>query len=191
MIFNTKLTTKEIIGLLASLSATIVVIWKWVLPYLTEYFTIHFYNHSVGHRIVKDIEKRLGRDAGRVLMEFMRDNDGRHLNQGIRLNLIENNLGIGIFVCDADGKCIYANETLCGIFGLSRQAMTGFGWLNPVVNKQEAFNSWMFSVNNKIPYRNEYDIKVGDTTSRVYAEAEATKAGDEVVLGYVGIVRYV
>lgn len=168
----------------------IYVFLKWIWPKISPYFINQIYFHSNGVHVIRDIEAHFGKSAGKVLKEIMQQRGLEILIDEMRLNIIENAVGIGIYIADPSGNCTYANKTLAKMFGQAQHDMLGYGWIGPIVDKQKAFHTWKFAVDNNIPYRDVYDITVNGVTNTYHAEAEASVTDNSnVVLGYVGIVR--
>ena len=93
------------------------------------------------------------------------------------------------FECDSQGKCVWVNEALATLFGLSISEMTsadGNGWIAGVEEGNEVFSVWMNAVTNKIPYQREYIVRNVKTGARVLCNAVATplfsKDGKSVAL---------
>lgn len=164
--------------------------WKIIEKPIVTFFVKTKYNYGTGYHIIQDIEKRFGKDAADKLVEFMKKSDSFDITTDMRLDMLEDAANIGIYVCNTDGKCIYANHTLCKMFGTSKEAMLGFGWIHGVVDKEKAYKNWMFSVNNNIPYEDNYEYLVENTIVKFKTVAEPkTAEKNGVVLGYVGVVK--
>lgn len=171
--------------------------WKRIIKFFKQQKTIykekkkisHFLNND-GYNILKDIEKKFGKEIANTIIDFMRKSKSYNDNTDVRLNMLENELGIGIYVCNADGKCVYANRILCEMFGLPLNKMQGSGWLEPVIDKKKVYDDWVFSFKNGIPYNTEYDIEVNGTIKTIITKAEEEKTEDSnIVLGYIGWVK--
>jgi PAS domain S-box-containing protein len=175
-----------------TIATAIITFLKWGWPKIKPIIENINYITADGIHVIKDIEHHLGKEAGKVLKEMISKNRIEVLVDELRLNIIENNIGLGIFICNPEGICTYSNKTLAKMFGLSQAEMIGHGWVGPIVDKEKAFNNWKFSVNNKVPYRDEYMVRVNGVEHRYYAEAEPSVADKtNEVLGYVGIVKKV
>lgn len=163
---------------------------KWVWPRLSPYFYNQIYLHQTGTHIIRDIEKQFGKEAGRVIKDLLKEKGLEIVIDEMRLNIIENAIGLGIYICSSDGKCTYANKTLAKMFGLSQTEMLGNGWLKPIINKQEAHSNWKRSVEYNIPYEDTYELKVDGEIKKYHTQAEPSMDEDRtVILGYVGTVR--
>lgn len=165
---------------------------KWIWPKISPLFINSWYYYGTGVHVLKDIEKNFGKEAGRILKDIIQQRGLEIVIDEMRLNIIENTIGIGIFICDISGKCTYANKTLARMFGISQAEMLGNGWLTPIVDKQKAYLNWKFSVDNGTPYRDDYQIEVDGKIFNYHTEAEPSIGDDNAgILGYVGIVRLI
>lgn len=170
----------------------LITIHKWIVPRIKQYFGINIYIRETGVHILKDIEASFGKEAGQVIKDILQRKTLQNSINEMRLNIIENAVGLGIFLTDVTGKCTYANKTLAKIFGMSQEEMLGFGWITPIVDKQKAYNNWKFAIDNDTPYRDHYVILVNEQEFTVLAEAEASyDENEKEILGYVGIVKIV
>lgn len=166
--------------------------YKWILPKISPYIFNYFYLHSTGVHVIRDIEAKFGKEAGRVIRQMIRDKGIEIVVDEMRLNIIENAIGLGIYICSPDGKCTYANKTLAKMFGLSQTEMLGNGWLKSIVNKQLAYSNWQKATEHNIPYDDVYEVQVDSKIKKYHTQAEPSMDEDGVViLGYVGIVREV
>lgn len=164
--------------------------FKWIYPKVYPFFRHQYYYHETGVHVIKDIELHFGKEAGRVLRDIMKQRGLEITIDEMRLNIIENAIGLGIFICNSDGKCTYANKTLAKMFGLSQHEMLGFGWLGPIIDKQTAYDNWKFSVDHGTPYRDMYDVRIADVTKTYTAEAEPSLDEEKrITLGFVGVVK--
>jgi PAS domain-containing protein len=97
----------------------------------------------------------------------------------------------GIYVCRSDdGACIYANDTLAEIFGLSPTAMLGFGWSAQIDAGEEVLQHWESCVRRKITYRATYSVRNAITQKMVHCRTEAhylTSGGGRYV-GWLEVV---
>jgi len=186
---------KDIVSILAysvTFLGGVYAFFKWVWPKLSPYFMDYMYVNFTGVHVIRDIETHFGKNAGRVLKEIIQRRGLDIAIDEMRLNIIENTIGLGIYICHSDGKCTYANKTLAKMFGISQEDMLGYGWLAPIVDKQKAYQIWKFALDNNIPYRDKYEVTVDGEIKLYYSEAEASVSeNDGIILGYVGIVRLI
>ena len=159
-----------------------------IFPYCKAYLAALYYHHTVGIHILKNIEKEFGVQAGKSIKDALVSLNNKVDTGNIRMDLIENTVNLGIYICDTSGKCSYVNRTLSEMFGQDKNDMLGYGWLEHITDKQKAFNTWRFSVENSIPYNDVYEVSVNGVVRRFSTEAEPSiEVG--IVLGYVGIVK--
>ena len=98
---------------------------------------------------------------------------------------------VGIFRTDAEGKCIYVNESWLQVSGLTLSEALGFGWLDGIhpSDRELVFTEWNASVAENRPFSLEYRFqnKAGQTTwGYGQAVAERNQFGETV--GYVGTI---
>lgn len=189
------LVIKDIATIIAYLIAIIGGLYsffKWGWPKISPYFYNQIYLHQAGVHVIKDIEKQFGKEAGRVIKDLLREKGLEIVIDEMRLNIIENAIGLGIYICSSDGRCTYANKTLSKMFGLSQQEMIGNGWLKPIVDKQTAYTNWKRSVDHNIPYEDIYEVNVDGEIKKYHTQAEPSMDEDKtIILGYVGTIREV
>ena len=176
--------TQEIIKIIAAIGGFglfLIKYWNKIILPLRKWV----YWHTTGYRVMLSIESSFGNEAGKKIKDMFYDLHNRLDIGNVRLDLLENTVNLGIYICDSDGKCIYANNTLSKIFGLDKSEMLGFGWLKPVTNKEEVFKEWEFSVKNKIPYKTEYEL-LNDNT--IVTEAYPS-IKEDIVVSWVGIAK--
>lgn len=185
--------TKDVIIVIAyilTIIGTSVVFFRWAWPKIFPHIINQWYYYDTGVHVIRDIEQSFGKNAGKVIRDIINSKANEIAIDEMRLNIIENAVGIGIYICNADGECTYANKTLAKMFGLSQAEMRGYSWIGPIVDKQTAYNNWKFAVANGIPYRDTYEVKVDGTVYKYYTEAEPSMdESEKIKLGYVGIVR--
>ena len=98
---------------------------------------------------------------------------------------------VGIFRADTVGNCIYVNERLSQIMGLSLAAALGEGWqqgLHPE-DREPVFRAWQQAAVNQQPFQLEYRFQHGDGTVRwVKEQAIAEQDAQGQITGYVGTI---
>jgi len=161
---------------------------KWAWPPIVNYLERYVYYHKTGVHVIRDIEANFGREAGRAIRDILMTRGSELILDEARLDIIENAVGLGIYICDPAGRCTYANKTLAKMFGMQQHDMLGYGWFHPIVDKPKAFTNWNFSIDNNVPYMDVYDIIVQGETKRISTEAEYSEAGS-VIIGFVGIAK--
>ena len=98
---------------------------------------------------------------------------------------------VGIFRADAEGNCLYNNEHLSKISGLSPQAAMGKGWVKSLhpEDRDLIAAAWVKAVQTDLPFSAEYRLMRPDgVVTWVYAQAVAERAPDGRITGYVGTV---
>lgn len=111
----------------------------------------------------------------------------------VRQKIAEQHLRIGIYICRPDGRCSWANDYLCELFGRSQDQMHGFGWIDAVHDddRKRVYEEWHFATENVLPYRTTYAVVHGGDVVPVKTEAFAVTHGKRVdgdVVFYVGFV---
>ncbi|MBF2019425.1 MAG: PAS domain S-box protein [Hydrococcus sp. C42_A2020_068] len=98
---------------------------------------------------------------------------------------------VGIFRCDREGNCIYANERWLEIAGLSSEEARGTGWkgaLHPD-DRERVINEWKQAVEEGQPFYSEYRFQRPDgTISWVLGQALPETEADGQVISYVGTI---
>lgn len=181
----------EIIGVTGGVLGIIGSAWagfKLIVPKLTPHLDRQYYMHTSGVHVIKDIERHFGKEAGRAIKEILQKRAASLVIDGIRLDIIENAIGLGIYICDATGKCTYANKTLANMFGMQQKDMLGYGWTTNIIDQQKAFLNWRFAVDNRIPYNDVYEVELNGKIVKYISEAEESISDGELI-GFVGIVR--
>lgn len=186
-------STKDIIivsSYILGIIGALYTFFKWAWPRIIPHIVNQWYYYDTGVHVIRDIEQTFGKSAGRVIREIINNRAQEMAIDEMRLNIIENAVGLGIYICNVDGECTYANKTLAKMFGLSQEEMKGYSWIGPIVDKQTAYANWKFAVSNGIPYRDTYEVKVNGEIFKYHTEAEPSMDENEKIkLGYVGIVR--
>lgn len=110
----------------------------------------------------------------------------------IRQRIAERHLEIGIYVCDPDGRCTWANDYLCDAFGIDSADMLGHGWLSAISKHQQVpvHTTWKQCVADALPYRESYTVVPldGRPEWKAVTQAWPVVRNDKVVC-YVGYVR--
>ncbi len=94
--------------------------WKLIREAVFLFFEKSSYNLNAGHHLVKSIEKEFGRDAGIVIKSLIQQQSKDHKTSGLRLEKIESHAGLGIYACNAEGACTFANPALAELFEMER-----------------------------------------------------------------------
>lgn len=173
----------EIIGLLIG-AGVFAYVWKQFYSLFQSVTWIH----GQGFKILKGLESKFGNTPAEVIHNIARKLADNQAKDGMRIDIIEENLNLGIFVCDKDGKWIWANRFLCDLFGVDEQDIHGLDWIACIKDQPKALNTWKFAIQNQIPYRDEFIVLVGDQEITCESKAE-TSCSDGICLGWVGYVQ--
>ncbi len=148
------------------------------------------YPFKDGAKASQDLTEHFGENPGKALKFLASRLTEENGKLKLRLDIHEEYLEIGIYICDPHGKCIWANKNLADLFGVNTEDMRGYGWLASIENKEDALKRWVFSVNNKIPYRDSYIVENQRTKEKIYCMTRAEPSiVEDVLLGYVGFVK--
>ena len=141
-----------------------------------------------------------GPDAPAIVLERLEsleasriDCQHSRLEYLFRLNSLERHTEIGVYVCDAAGKCIGINEHITSQFGMDRSELLDYGWSAAIAieDRSRVVDLWKACVAGGIPYDATYDITNKATGKRytVSSQAEAFVVNDTTFL--IGIVTTV
>jgi len=98
---------------------------------------------------------------------------------------------VGIFKADANGQCIYANDTWCQLSGLSQAETLERGWARAVHPEDlpKVTAKWEESVRSRSPYSNEFRLVQPDgTLHHVLATGQPTYDDQGRLQGFIGTV---
>ena len=138
------------------------------------------------------VKRELTTNGGASMKDVMiQTRDIAHI-AAARANAISNHSRFSMFECDPSGKCVFANESLCEMFGLDRAEMIEYGWLGAIVDEERAAtnDAWAKAVKEHIPYSWNYHIKNRRTGEIVACSAHAhpvVVAGK--IIAYTGTVK--
>lgn len=98
-----------------------------------------------------------------------------------------------IFKCSPDGRCIFANESLCDLYGASHDEMMGYGWINFLAQDERDANekNWKRAVENDTNISSEYTVVHGTTREKINCYYKAAIRRDETsaIISIIGIVK--
>jgi diguanylate cyclase (GGDEF)-like protein/PAS domain S-box-containing protein len=96
---------------------------------------------------------------------------------------------VGVFICDAEGSCVYANERLCLLIGLTSEQSLGDGWeraLHPD-DAERVQEDWADASASGRDFHGEYRFLRPDGGVRwVQGSAAAVRDSEGILLGWVG-----
>ena len=98
---------------------------------------------------------------------------------------------VGIFRADRFGKCVYVNDRLCQLSGLSPQDAVGTTWMQAIhpIDRDMVRTVWRRSIQDNQPFRVEFRYRRSNGCIIwvvVQVIAETTEVGE--ITGYVGSV---
>jgi PAS domain S-box-containing protein len=97
---------------------------------------------------------------------------------------------VGIYLCDPEGHCLYANPAWCGMAGLSAEESLGKGWmagLHPE-DRDRIFASWEHMVESHGQWGLEYRFQTREgKVTWVYGLATPQYDGSNKIVQYVGV----
>lgn len=96
---------------------------------------------------------------------------------------------VGIFRCDAQGKCLYVNDRWHEMTGLTKAAAMGFGWLEAIHpdDRERIMQEWAESIRENRPFRAEYQFMCAEgRITWVIGQAVAEQIVNGEVITYVG-----
>jgi len=171
---------------LAAILGAIAAIWG------TVYFTYRFLCKWVRIAISANrIHSEFGDSAFNRLVDIVQKNQVAIEQIYIRTHISERLHNIGIYVCDPEGKCTWANDWLCEAFGLDSHNMHGFGWLAAIKKSEQprVYDSWTNAIKQHTPYIEDYQVHPPNQKTSWTAHTEAWPILiDEKLICYVGHV---
>ena len=202
---TTSANISQILGTLITVIAVLWTGWKWIVkPFKKHYEDIHtnfkeLKNISVAVTtqiipVIDSLNKQFPASGGKTIKDQLtRINDNLRMADLRNKLLSDNILSTGIYECDANGDCLWANKTLCDLFGLSLEEMLGAGWLSGIAadEREHVWNKWKKAIELDIPYETEYTVVNIKTREhiRVRTTAIVYRAEfDKKVLGYYGTI---
>jgi len=98
---------------------------------------------------------------------------------------------VGIFLTDAQGKCLYVNEYWRELSGLSLEQAMGDGWADAIhpEDRESVYAVWRHAAETHTPYQLEFRFCGNDGRDVwVLAQSAAQLDAEGSVIGYVGSV---
>lgn len=112
-----------------------------------------------------------------------------------RQRLLWSTMDTGYYECNTQGECVFANNKLCEMFGLSQEQMHGNGWLRAIDERQrpEVHRRWHEAIQARIPYDETYDIINQETGDKKKCRATifACYNNKQEPLYYFGTVKLI
>lgn len=111
-------------------------------------------------KVLKEIQSEVKANGGKSLKDIIVSCSKRISVQEARINSIALTSPIAMYECDINGKCIWANEAICNLFGLDNIGMMGYGWLEAIEdeNRMNTQELWDNCIKKGIPYATEYVV---------------------------------
>jgi diguanylate cyclase (GGDEF)-like protein/PAS domain S-box-containing protein len=106
-----------------------------------------------------------------------------------RFDMLTGTAPVGIFETDADGACLFINEYLSELIGLTTEQVQGNNWVEAIhpEDRQEVFSVWMTSVASGEDFSGEYRLIGADgETIWVAGSAVPIRDGYDEVSGFLG-----
>jgi PAS domain-containing protein len=148
--------------------------------------------HGEGFKILKGFESKFGKTPAEVIHNIAKKLADNQTKDGMRIDIVEENLNLGIFVCDKDGRWIWSNRFLSKLFSASEEQTHGLNWISMVKDPQKVLVNWKFAIENQIPYRDEIivlsqkDEEIKEITCEARAEMSCS---DGICVGWVGYIQ--
>ena len=185
---------------LVKLFAKLADLWAYILAAIGFAFTGHRiitkHSHSVRRAIqLSDgLHAHYGDNPATKIISEIRERTRDGAIREIRLTLLEESLGAGIYVCDPiTGSCLSCNTALAELFGLDQSSFRGFGWLEGVrpSDRLPCYEHWTKCVKDKIPYEYTYTVRNHRDNREIKCVTRAYPAvlSDGTLLCYVGTVE--
>ena len=99
---------------------------------------------------------------------------------------------IGMFVCDADGRCTYNNPKWLEISGRNAADNLAFGWAEAIdpADRPDVLQSWQAAALAGVPWCHEHRVRRADGTCVwVRAMTRPLRTPDNRITGFVGTVE--
>lgn len=184
-------TDKLISIILGGVSLLGIFLKKWVFPNLTKW------KNSVSYWL--SVPKRL-----KELEIFVRDVAVKNLDKELPIvhsmlyilkyksDFLLGECDTAMWECNIQGDCVWANESLLNIFGVSHDHMVGTGWLNALHpdDIQPVSEKWRKSIELKVPYKARYRVINQKTNEILFCQSSGRPIYDETgkILSYLGKV---
>ena len=114
------------------------------------------------YKRVRKIHELLTPNGGTSLADQIRDIRDEQIVGTMRQQIVWANLEVGYYECDTNGMCVYANQKLCDLFGLSHEQMKGNGWLKAISGTDErskVWRDWQSALKHELPYEACYKVR--------------------------------
>ena len=165
---------------------TIVAIYK---------FTILFYKrvYKPCYELLNKIKYEINNNGGKSIKDLV-----EKINESITKLSAMNDAMLSIseqciFKCSSDGRCTFANESLCELYGATQEEMMGFGWINFLLQSERDDNekNWKRAIENDSSVSSEYTVVHGITGEKIpcYYKAAIKRDSTGKIVSILGIVH--
>jgi PAS domain S-box-containing protein len=98
-----------------------------------------------------------------------------------------------IYKCSSDGKCTFANDSLCDLYGATLEEMLGYGWINFIEpsEREATQKNWERAVEYDSSITAEYTIINGTTGEKIpcFYKAAIKRTKEGKIISILGIVK--
>ena len=176
-------------GGLVAIAGAIWAIIKYMIKPISKFGADFSYAVTKSVDGAKEMEAAFGNTPGQTIKGLLQELSMKRTVDEIQRNMMASHLGLGLYICSPDGKCLYANDVLCEIFGRDLHDMVDFGWLASIEGSERlsVHQVWMDCIKSQLPYNCTYTVVNPRTKARHSCSTMAVpvKAGS-VVTAYVG-----
>jgi PAS domain S-box-containing protein len=98
---------------------------------------------------------------------------------------------VGIFRCDPDGNCLYVNERLSELTGLTPEEASGYGWVRAIhpSDRERIAEEWRRTVEDGEQFRSEYRyLRPDGTTVWIRGESAEERDANGSLVSIIGTV---
>jgi PAS domain S-box-containing protein len=178
---------KDILEIIIAAGTVVVGIWT-VVKYIYPLIIKGIYLYNTGHSIIKGLELKYGSDVSLKLYTQINTLGVDKIVDRKRIDFLETEVGIGIYQCSVDGKCLYANHKLCEMFNLSFEDMLNYGWAKGIISEDraKALSTWKFAIKNETPYEDFYRVDNDGSLVGIDTKADPVYI-DGVLVYYIGV----
>lgn len=157
------------------------------------------FEHNNGQLIYSGRTTPVRDDAGRIiggLLVLQDITDRKRIENSLResssrFSSLVNMAPVGIFQTNASGDCVYVNDRLCAMLGISAEEALGQGWIQAIhpSDRQRVVNEWYTAAKNQREFALEYRfLRPDKTVCRVQGSAVAIRDEEGTVTGYMGTI---
>lgn len=153
-------------GVLGAVGAFAWGVGRWFWP--------EWQTYAKNRLLLDSFRKNFGDQAADKILNLLRQHSHDQNHNQMRFTLVETQLSIGLYTCNhVTGECVTANKVLSEMWGLDPKDMLGFGWIQCVKDKKKALETWKFSWEKCLPYRDIYTVVNARTGEEFQVETEA------------------